>query len=295
MNNLFKMSVMALLLVGSACTSEAQQNEKKIKVQISKYVEGEEKIFKGEYASEEEMLNDPAYREFAGGDDDFSFFFKGDDFDKMIKLHKGAGAGTFSFGFDDDFPPMKQLREFQFDGGKPGVFMFGDGEAMAHMRMFDSKEYEAKMEQKMKELEEKMKGLDKDLQEDIMRSMREIEEMNSSLIPHMTKRGGVTVDEVGSTDFGKRGVVEPKDKLELDDVNYMVVNKRLNVRFRLQDADELTVRISNEAGKEIYNRYFEKFNGTFDDQIDFNSYSSGKYLLEISQGKKRLTKKLVID
>jgi hypothetical protein len=295
MKNVFRTSVIALLLIGTACTGQAQEEERKIKVQISKYVDGEEKVFKGEYANEEEMRNDPAYREFAGDDDGFSFVFKGDDFDKIIELHRGPGGRAFSFDFDDeDFAPMKHMRRLHFDGGRPGVFMFGDEEAMGRMHMFDAKEYEAEMEAKMKELEEKMKGLDKTLQEDIMRSMREIEEMNSNLIPRMTKRGGISVEEVG-TDFGKRGAVEEKDKLELRDIDFMVMQKRLNLRFRVQDAGELAVKISTEAGKDIYSRYFENFNGSFSDQIDFNTYSSGKYLLEISQGKKRLTKKLVIE
>ena len=75
----------------------------------------------------------------------------------------------------------------------------------------------------------------------------------------------------------------------------MIMNNRLTLRFRVEDAGELTVKISNEDGKDIYNRYFEKFGGTFSDNIDFSNYSDGKYLLEISKEKKRLTKMIVID
>jgi len=292
MNTLFKTLMVGLLIVGSACTSHAQDDEKKITVKITKQVDGETKTFEGEYANEAEMLSDPEYREFAGDGHPFRMAFSGDAFDKVISLHGGAGA--FSFDFDDEDMPGKMMKRFHFDHGGPGVFMFGDDEAMSNFHMFDSKEYEAKMEEKMKELEEKMKGLDKTLQEDILRSMREIEEMNSGMIPRMTKRGGITVEDAGN-DFGKRGVVEPKDKLELENINYMVMHKRLNLRFSVPSEGELSVKISNEAGKEIYNRYFERFDGSFNDQIDFNQYSSGKYLLEISLDKKRLTKKLVIE
>lgn len=294
MNRLFKTFMIALLLVGTACTGQAQgDEEKKIKVKITKQVDGETKTFEGEYVSEEEMLSDPEYREFAGDGHHFRMAFSGDTFDKMIQLHGAPGMQTFSFDFDDEDMPGNMMKRFHMGQGGPGAFMFDD-EAIARIHMFDSEEYEKKMEEKMKALEEKMKGLDKTLQEDIMKSMREIEEMNAGMIPRMTKRGGITVEDAGD-DFGKRGVVESKDKLELENVNYMVMHKRLNLRFSVPSAGELSVKISNEAGKELYNRYFEKFNGTFSDEIDFNQYSSGKYLLEIAQDKKRLTKKLVVE
>jgi len=295
MNKLLKTLMIALLVVGTACTSQAQEDDdKKIKVKITKQVDGETKTFEGEYANEEEMLSDPEYRAFADDGHPFHMAFSGNSFDKVMRLHGGPSAQSFSFDFDDEDMPGKMMKRFHFEQGGPGLFMFGDEEAMGSFHKFDSKEYEEKMELKMKELEEKMKGLDKTVQEDILRSMREIEELNANMIPRMTKRGGIRVEDVG-TDFGKRGVVDAKDKLELDDVNYMVMQKRLNVRFSVPSEGELSVKISNEAGREIYNRYFEKFDGTFNDQIDFNQYSSGKYLLEISLDKKRLTKKLVIE
>ena len=287
-----------LLVAGTACTSQAQQDdETKIKIKISRNVDGEIKTFEGEYASEEEMLSDPAYREFAGDEDDIAIFFDGDHhFERIMRRHGGPGAHAFSFSFDDEDGPMKHLRNFKFDQGGPGgpgVFWFGDDEAFA--KRFNSEEYEKELAEKMKELEEKMQGLDKKLKEDLMESMKEIEEMSANMMmPHRMRRGGISIEEPGN-DFGKKGIVDTKDKLELEDVNYMVMNKRLNLRFRVKSEGEMSVKISNEAGKEIYNRYFEKFNGTFNDDIDFAKYSSGKYLLEISHDKKRLTKKLVID
>lgn len=295
MNKIFKTFMILLLVAGTACTTQAQQDDdKKIKIKISKKIDGETKTFEGEYASEEEMRNDPAYREFAGDEDDFAVFFDGDHhFDKMMRRHGGQGAHAFSFNFDDEDGPARHLRNFQFDQGGPGVFWFGDEDAFP--KRFNSEEYEKELAEKMKELEEKMQGLDKTLKEDLMKSMKEIEEMSASMMmPHRLKRGGVSIEDAGN-DFGKRGIVDAKDKLELDDVNYMVMNKSLNLRFKVKNEGEMSVKISNEAGKEIYNRYFENFNGTFNDNIDFAKYSSGKYLLEISHDKKRLTKKLVIE
>lgn len=294
MNKTIKALLLTVLVAGTACTTQAQSEEEgKIKIKITRKIDGEMKTFEGEYASEEEMRNDPAYREFAGEEDDFTFSFDEDEMMKAFRLHKAPGAHVYSFSFDDeDFVPHRMLKDFHFKQGAPRAFWFGDEDAV-HMRSFDHEAYEKEMEEKMKALEEKMKGLDKDLQEEIMKTMREIEEMNASMM-RPKWHGGVRIEDAGE-DFGKRGVVSEADKLDLKDVNYMVMNKRLRLRFRVPAEGELTVKISNEAGKDIYNRYFEKFGGTFSDEVDFEKYSSGKYLLEISQGKKRLTKKIVID
>jgi hypothetical protein len=296
MNKLFRTLTILLLVAGTACTTQAQQDDdKKIKIKITKKIDGETKSFEGEYANEEEMRSDPAYKEFAGDENEFTVFFDGEhDFERIIKRHGGSGNHAFSFSFDDEDGPMRHLKNFKFDQGGPNVFWLGDDDAH-DMKGFNSEEFEKKLTEKMKELEEKMKGLDKSMQEDILKSIMDIEKMHSDMMmPHRMKRGGVSIEDAGDS-FGKRGVVEAKDKLELDDVNFMIMNKRLNLRFKVKNEGEMSVKISNESGKEIYNRYFEKFSGTFNDNIDFSQYSSGKYLLEISQNKKRLTKKLVID
>ncbi len=165
---------------------------------------------------------------------------------------------------------------------------------MIDFKGWNSEEFEAELDEKMKELQEKMKDLDKNLQEEIMESLKEIESIHAEKgFPKRIHRGGVSIGEVGD-EFGKRGKVEDRNKLELDD-NYMIVGKRLTLRFRTPEEGELTVKISNEGGKDIYNRYFESFGGTFSDQIDFSNYSDGKYLLEIELDGKRLTKKIVIE
>ncbi len=287
--------MIATLVVGTACTSQAQDDkDKKITIQITKEVDGETKTFKGEYRNEEEMRSDPAFQEFAG-DDTNVFFFNGEgDEDRFIELRSGQGARAFSFNFDDDDFPHRMLRNFHHGQGGPRAFFFGDEDSVIDLRGWNSEEFEAELEEKMKELEEKLQDLDKDLQEDIMDALKEIESIHSEKgFPKRIHRGGISIGEVDD-EFGKRGKVDSKNKLELDD-NYMIMGKRLTLRFRTPEEGELSVTVSNENGKDIYNRYFESFGGTFSDQIDFSSYSDGKYLLEIDLDGKRLTKKIVIE
>ena len=292
--------MIALLVAGTACTSHAQDDDKKIRIKISREVDGETKTFEGEYDSEEEMLSDPNYQEFTDGDSDISIFFNGDDdFDRIFDLYsdeEGARAYSFSFGNDDDFMPLRKLKNFRFHHGGPNVWAFGDGDdTIIDLKSWDSEEYEEELAEKMEELEEKLKGVDKELREEIMDAMREIEEMQPGFgFPKRIKRSGISVEDVDD-EFGKRGKVDSKDKLELDDLDFMIWQNRMTLKMRIKDEGELTVKIVNEDDKEIYNRYFERYGGTFSDNIDFSKYSDGNYLLEITLDKKRLTKKIVID
>ena len=295
MKKLTKTLLIAMLVIGTACTSQAQEEDGKIKVRITKEVDGKKETFEREYTSSEEMREDDEFREFAGDDNDFDFHIDMDGMhEQIIELHEGNGARAFSFSLDNDQGPHKRMKRQTFRGGGRNGFWFGDDDAVIDFRSFDSEEYEEELEEKMAELEERLKGLDKDLKDEIMDSMKEIEEMSSGIFPRKIRRGGISIEDTGN-DFGSRGKVDEENKLDIDDMDLMIMNKRLTLRFRVKDAGELTVKVSNKNGKDIYNRYFEEFGGTFSDNIDFSKYSEGKYLLEISKGKKRLTKKIVVD
>lgn len=297
MNKIFRTLMIAMLIVGTACTTQAQDDDKKITIRITKQIDGETKTFEGEYASEEEMWADPAYREFAGDDKDISIWFGDDDMDNIFRFHHVPSANAFSFDFDDDeFFDKNFMKNFHFRSNG-GALFFGDDDdnAIIDFRSWNSKEYEEELEKKMEELEDKLKDLDKDIRKEVMESMKEIQEMQSSMgFPKRIKRNAISISDVGD-DFGKRGKVSKNEELELDDMNLMATRTRLNMRFRIKDQGELTIKISNEKGKDIYNRYYEQFGGTFSDGIDFSKYSEGKYLLEIQLDEKRLTKKIVID
>ncbi|MCP4457629.1 MAG: T9SS type A sorting domain-containing protein [Cytophagales bacterium] len=296
MNKLIKTLLITLLVAGTACTSQAQDEDSKIKVTVTKEVDGKKQTFERGYANAAEMQADEEYHEFAGDDKDFNLYFDTDGLhEKLIELHGDGGTRAYSFSFDDDDSrPLRHLKKHEFrNGGGHNSFFYGDDNAIFDLKSFDSEEYEEELEEKMAELEEKLKGLDKNLQKDIMESMEEIEEMSSSLYSRRINRSGISIEDTEG-EFGKRGNVDANSKFDIDP-DFMILNSRLTLRFRVEDAGELTVKISNEDGKDIYNRYFEKFGGTFSDNIDFSNYSDGKYLLEITKDKKRLTKMVVID
>lgn len=95
----------------------------------------------------------------------------------------------------------------------------------------------------------------------------------------------------------KKGEVNKNSKLELEDLSFYPnpsTTGRFKVRFKVPQEKELSIKVFNLDGKEVYNRYFERFGGTYSESIDLSGQSEGIYLLEISQGDKRITKKIVI-
>ena len=99
-------------------------------------------------------------------------------------------------------------------------------------------------------------------------------------------------------EFGKKGKVNESDLLELEDLTFYPnpsKNGKIKVRFSTPSENNLSIKVSNLEGKEVFSRYFESFSGRYAETIDLSGQKEGIYLLEISQGKKRLTKKLVVD
>ena len=281
-------------MLATSLSIQAQDaDDKKIKIRISKQVDGDTKTFEGEYANEEEMINDPAYREFSESDDETAWLDRQGEMERIPELHQGPSG--FSFDFDEDF--FSNLISKSFDFSKSGThsFFFDDQDAVTDLRGWNGEEFEEKLSEKMEQLEDNLKDLDTETRESIRQSIEDIQELHTSMgTPKRITRSTLSISEVGD-DFGEKGKVSENEKLELNEVNLTSARNRLIMKLKPKGEGELSVKISTQSGKDIYNRYFETFGGTFSDTIDFSPYSDGKYLLEIQRGKKRLTKKIVIE
>ena len=107
----------------------------------------------------------------------------------------------------------------------------------------------------------------------------------------------IKVSDVGD-EFGKKGKVAKNDLLELNDLTFFPnpsKNGKVKVRFSTPSENELSLKVLTMEGKEVFTRYFERFSGTYAETIDLSGQKEGLYLLEIAQGKKRITKKLVVE
>lgn len=265
-------TLLALLVMSGAFTASGQDGEGKIKIEITKEINGEKKTFKGEYNSTEEMKADPNYQEFAGEDGNVNFWF-GPDQDMQIHLDqlKDHSRSFFRFFDEDGDGSNFFFHNFDGDSSKTFDFQFGGSE---------------ELEERLKELGIEMDGMMKQFHAD---------DGSHTMSVMVWKK--VKVEDVGD-EFGKKGMVDDSNLLELEDLTFYpnpAPNGQFKVRFTAPSEDELSIRVSNLEGKEVFSRYFESFSGVYSERIDLSHQNDGIYLLEITQGKKRLTKKIVIN
>ena len=255
--------------------ASAQENESgKIVVEITKEINGEKRTFKGEYENAEQMRADPNYQEFAGSDNNMGIWFEGEDVDAFpfdlnnlknlqgsffdLDLDNFSGFGFFDHDEDSNF---SQHQFFKLDD-------------------IDLDQYK----EEMKKLGIEMESLVEKLEEGV----------DSKMIV-ISKR--VKVSDVDG-EFGEKGNVKKSNLLELDDLTFFPnpsSNGRFKVRFKVPEENELAIKVYDLEGKEIFNRYFERFGGMYSETLDLSGQKDGIYLLEISQGKKRVTKKIIIN
>ncbi|NUO01371.1 MAG: PDZ domain-containing protein, partial [Saprospiraceae bacterium] len=67
------------------------------------------------------------------------------------------------------------------------------------------------------------------------------------------------------------------------------------LQFELPEQGTTSIRIYNAAGRSIYDYDLGSYSGPFSDEVDISQNGPGAYYLEITQGTKRLTKKVVLQ
>ena len=67
-----------------------------------------------------------------------------------------------------------------------------------------------------------------------------------------------------------------------------------NLSFELPEREETLIRIYNEQARAIYEYELGEFSGDFSDQVDISQNGTGTYFLEIRQGKKAMTQKIIL-
>ncbi|MEP0367837.1 MAG: T9SS type A sorting domain-containing protein [Cyclobacteriaceae bacterium] len=274
-----------LILMYSGVSAQDAEGDGKIVLEITKEINGEKKTFKGEYENEEQMRADPNYREFVGEDDDFNFNFNGIDHNNIaIDIQKLMDQNGFNFSFDTDSGPK---AIFGFDSAV--VFDF-------------SKD--------MEEMAEEMRRLGANVQafqfdDDSGMAWVFGDSSNNTTKNHVSVFGDADVmvlkklkiTEIDGDEFGKKGKVKDSESLELESLDYYPnpSTGSFKLRFKVPQQGELSVKVYNLDGKEVFSRYFNQFGGTYSESLDLTDQSAGVYLLEVQLDKKRLTRKIVIE
>jgi hypothetical protein len=293
MKKILTHTMLGLLMLGLFSTAGlAQEKEGKIKIKITRDIDGEERTYEGTYETEEQMREDHALQEFMGDEDFKTNFWFGGPYNKAFELEEGENGNSFMFRFDDKEGPY----HFQFDM---------DSTMKALERQLTKQIVVAT---DLAEAQEKLAEMDIDIDFDFTDSLarqievqmqrmhEQMEDMDRQIEVRVIKHIEIT-EEVGK-EFGKKGTVKESHQLLIPDLSYYPnpsPNGRFKLRFDAPGEGSLAIKIYNLDGKEVFNRFFENFQGLYSESIDLSGQSEGTYLLEIQQDGKRLTRKIVID
>lgn len=108
----------------------------------------------------------------------------------------------------------------------------------------------------------------------------------------------VTISDILKDDSSLSGIdYSLKSNLKPSELNYYPNpnNGRFNLKFKLDQPKEVTVKVMDILGNEVYKERIIDFNGSYDNQIDLSGKEKGIYILQIIQKKKSLTKKILIE
>lgn len=293
-----------LLMVLLGLYSSAQDVKDQVKVRITKEVDGESRTFEKTYASDAEMRADEEFKTFMGDDARVDFWLSDDA--RGTRLDERGNH--FYFELDEDGDHSRHFR--MIHPGDSGVKQFE-----FHMDMLaeQMKEMETELQDHFKKLDDEHvmvysfgdeggtfdwqfpDSLAEDIRLKVEKLMREHGEHSRHMEVVIIKKVSIS-EEVG--EFGKKAQVKASNQLELTDLSYYpnpAPDGRFKLRFNTPSEGELSVKIFNLDGKEVFNRYFERYSGLFSETIDLSRQKEGVYLLEIQQDGKRLTRKVVVD
>ncbi|MFD2515296.1 T9SS type A sorting domain-containing protein [Pontibacter locisalis] len=115
------------------------------------------------------------------------------------------------------------------------------------------------------------------------------------IVLHKTKVEDITSKDVKALqDAGAK--VEAKDELEVEAIEYYPNpnNGRFHLKFKLNKKGTTVVRVMDSKGDEVFVDTVEKLDGESSREINLMPFGPGIYFLQIVQGKKLLTKKILV-
>lgn len=108
----------------------------------------------------------------------------------------------------------------------------------------------------------------------------------------------VTISKISKNDASLEDLkISLKNNLKPDQLKYYPNpnDGKFNLSFKLDQKDEVTVSVMDILGNEVYKEKLLDFNGVYDNEINLSGKEKGIYILRISQKKKVLTRKILIE
>jgi len=108
----------------------------------------------------------------------------------------------------------------------------------------------------------------------------------------------VTISEIMKTDVSFKDIdFSIKNNLKPSELNYYPNpnDGKFNLKFNLEQKGEVIVKVLDILGNEIYKETLLDFNGIYDNQLDLTGHEKGIYVLQVQQGGKALSRKILIE
>jgi hypothetical protein len=222
----------------------------------------------------------------------------------------GNGIGNFQFhsfsnpgdsSFSDNFPQMDNMfRNFNFDSDNmffknfdfPGFTKNFDADSI--IKEFDFQNYDSAFPNLRNN---KL----------IIKSFKDFDKKGLDSI--LNNNPGMDMQLYGKNDKGQDVIYKKKIVIQDMGVNEKKNNKEdlqinvfpnpadnyFNISFQLDPKNETLITITDIDGKEISLDKMDKAGGLYTLQFDMSAYKKGTYFVTIKQGKKEITKRIVIE
>jgi len=208
---------------------------------------------------------------------------------QIVKIHTTDSSSSYSLDLDTDVKSITSKEDPDVDS-KAAIIqknIYKLEEALANLGVNIKEEIEVLGDMDWDEIKERHKIMIIDEEEETDESLLEDDEINKTM----------TISTVEDSEWGKRGRVSNKDMLEVEILDYYPnpSKGRFRLKFQVAENAPLFVKVYNIDDQEVFMRYFPRFTGVYSELIDMRGQDTGTYLLEISHGKKRLVRKMMIE
>ncbi|MFD2245483.1 T9SS type A sorting domain-containing protein [Pontibacter ruber] len=117
------------------------------------------------------------------------------------------------------------------------------------------------------------------------------------VVRKMNVQNITAADKQALKDAGAPVEVKPKEELKVEEISFYPNpnNGRFTLNFALDKKATTVVRIMDSKGNEVFVDTVEKLSGEYNREIDLGPFGPGIYYLQVAQGKRYHTKKIVVQ
>lgn len=157
-----------------------------------------------------------------------------------------------------------------------------------------------KVKQDEKTGEKKVYKVDEDGKEELVKGQYlKLDHGNAKVVILMkaTVEDITAEDKAALKEAGAAVEIKRKEALDVEAINFYPNpnNGRFNLNFKLEDKGITRVSVMDSRGGEVFVDTVENLSGEYNRQIDLTPFGRGLFYLQIAQGKKYHTKKILVQ